>query len=227
MAEAIGLAVGVLGLAGLFSSCLACFDYVDSARSYERDSEILIGKILMQRVRLSLWGDLVGLNGHTDEIFESFRQTPAQEAGVRMCLSQLEKLLTSVQKLVNDHSAIVVEEACSPSQALVQPESRVSRLKRGLGINRGLASTDAISITLKKRVIWALRDKARITSLVEDIKDFVDGLHQMIPALQPRHNRLVQRSINLVTDVDALELVCELTVDDYPGRCRLCIPLSG
>jgi len=215
--EAVGLGIGIVGLASLFSTCLDCFDYIDSARSYERDSEILVGKLLIQRVRLALWGDLVGLTDDADDVFETIRQSPAQEAGVRICLNSIEKLLTSAQRLVEVHATGVVGDVYTPSHALIEQEGRVARLKKGLGISCSLQSKNTASVALKKRVTWAVRDKSRMTCVVEDVKDYVDGLHQVVPAIQPRHNRLVQRSINLVTDIEALQLVLEATMEDYPG----------
>jgi hypothetical protein len=72
MAEAIGV---VLGVAGLFSACLDCLDLVDRARNYEHESEVLIAKLDIQRVRLQIWGS---------EVYRAYK--------MMMCWSLLRKL---------------------------------------------------------------------------------------------------------------------------------------
>ena len=64
--EAAGIAVGAASLAGLFSSCVDCFHYIDVAKNYEYDTEILIAKFHLQHVRLYLWRQLVGFEEDKD-----------------------------------------------------------------------------------------------------------------------------------------------------------------
>lgn len=87
--EAIGLVVGV---AGLFSACLECLDLVDSARNYEHESEVLIAKLDIQRVRLQIWGDLVGLGSSQNA--EDLELLGRQEFGVKRCLEGIRRTLT-------------------------------------------------------------------------------------------------------------------------------------
>ena len=88
--EAVWLGVGAVALAGLFSTCLECFDYVDTAKNFERDSEILVGKLLIQRTRLRRWGELLGLAEGSDPTNRDIlTQDPNTEAAVRLCLERI------------------------------------------------------------------------------------------------------------------------------------------
>lgn len=60
--EPVGLAVGVLGLAGLFSSCLEAIDKVQSYRSFTIDSQDLNSQFNAEKVRFEQWGQKVGFS---------------------------------------------------------------------------------------------------------------------------------------------------------------------
>lgn len=58
--EPVGLAVGIAGLAGLFTTCLECFNIVQRGRYFGRDHSILEAKYANQRLRLQTWGRACG-----------------------------------------------------------------------------------------------------------------------------------------------------------------------
>jgi hypothetical protein len=45
MAEAVGLALGVIGLAGLFTSCIENFDIVVRAKGFGEDFDLLCTQV--------------------------------------------------------------------------------------------------------------------------------------------------------------------------------------
>ena len=57
MAEPIGLAIGVVGLAGLFSTCVECMDYISLGRDYGKDYELSLMKTILLKARLNAWGE--------------------------------------------------------------------------------------------------------------------------------------------------------------------------
>jgi hypothetical protein len=216
MAEAIGV---VLGVAGLFSACLDCLELVDSARNYEHESEVLVAKLDIQRVRLQIWGDLVGLTSeHSSDEPETLTR---QEFGVKRCLEGIRRALTNSQDLISRYGLFQIEPlhdstGCVALAPMLQ--TRAGRLRQGL-----ITSLDSLlqgprHVSIGRRMKWAIKDKQRFNVLVEDIKDFVDGLQAVVPAIQPRHKRLVERGIQSLQDDDVLELVAEATTDDYPGK---------
>lgn len=56
MAEAAGLAIGATGLAGPFTSCVKCLDYISPRRNHRRDFETSLTKLMLLRARLAAWG---------------------------------------------------------------------------------------------------------------------------------------------------------------------------
>lgn len=59
--EPVGLAVGIAGLAGLFSSCLEAVDMIHTYLSFGADSHVLDTRLKAAKVRLETWGRRVGL----------------------------------------------------------------------------------------------------------------------------------------------------------------------
>jgi hypothetical protein len=212
--EAVGLAVGVASLAGLFSTCVECFNYIDLGRNYECDSEILFAKFHIQRVRLCLWGQLVGLAGGIEE--ENLKILAQQELGLTLCLRGIQTLLTNSKDLIEKYGLVGMDEGEELENLQLSTINRVDKLRSSLSAMLPKQVDGGPGVL--ERTKWALRDKDKFITLVEDLKDFVDGLHSVIPAIQPRHNRLVERGISSIRDNDALELVCEATEDDYPGN---------
>lgn len=56
MAEPIGLTIGGLGLATLFSTCIECMDYISLGHNYGKDFEFSLMKMILLKARLNAWG---------------------------------------------------------------------------------------------------------------------------------------------------------------------------
>lgn len=56
-----GLALSAVSVAALFTTCVDCFNIVVSAREISRDYELLCTELSLQKLRLFLWGESVGL----------------------------------------------------------------------------------------------------------------------------------------------------------------------
>jgi hypothetical protein len=64
MAEAVGLAISVVTLAGLFSNCVECYGYLDNGKSQGTDSELLLCRVRIENVRFQLWGNGTSRHRH-------------------------------------------------------------------------------------------------------------------------------------------------------------------
>ena len=61
MAEAAGLALGVLTLTSLFKDCIDLFLYIDSVRNSSREYQVLETKLDIERTLLLQWAERVRL----------------------------------------------------------------------------------------------------------------------------------------------------------------------
>ncbi|KAF2735602.1 hypothetical protein EJ04DRAFT_511698, partial [Polyplosphaeria fusca] len=64
--EAGGFAIGLVALAGLFNNAVDCFEYVQLGRSFGTDYQTSLLKLDNTRLRLSRWGQAVGLSGNLE-----------------------------------------------------------------------------------------------------------------------------------------------------------------
>lgn len=60
--EPASLTVGTVTLVSLLTTCVECFEYIDTAKSCGRDLELLKTKFAVEKARLLIWGDSVGLS---------------------------------------------------------------------------------------------------------------------------------------------------------------------
>lgn len=59
--EPVGIAVGIMGLAGLYSSCLDAVARAKDYKTFETDSQTLNAQFEADRLRFQRWGRDVGL----------------------------------------------------------------------------------------------------------------------------------------------------------------------
>ena len=106
----VGEALGVIGLVALFSTCVECFGYFKASQRIDKDSEILLVKLDIEKARLLVWGDAV-------RIFETNSSSPSQNSilhdeAARQLLSRylksIESVLTDTERLTRDYG--VAEE---------------------------------------------------------------------------------------------------------------------
>ena len=61
MMESIGFGISIVALASLFSTCVECFDYFRLGQAFDRDFEILLVQLDLEKFRLLNWGNSVGI----------------------------------------------------------------------------------------------------------------------------------------------------------------------
>ncbi|PSN61258.1 hypothetical protein BS50DRAFT_578636, partial [Corynespora cassiicola Philippines] len=61
----------VLGLPGLFVSCVQCFEYIQYSRNIEKDCEDLVIKLRYIGLALTRWGESMGFGDDREPIQDS------------------------------------------------------------------------------------------------------------------------------------------------------------
>ena len=67
------------------------------------------------------------------------------------------------------------------------------------------------------RTKWAILDKNRFQGLVHDLKDFIDGLNQILPVDRQIQDQIAMADIESITDQARLRLIQEASKDSYPA----------
>ncbi|GAB1319686.1 hypothetical protein MFIFM68171_09896 [Madurella fahalii] len=183
MADIVGLSVGIISLAGLFSNCVDAFAYVKAGQSLERNLAILLVKLDVEKARLVSWGNAVGIARALNNGRDAILNDPAIEATIRSVLESIRLLLTDSKRLQDKYA---VEELYEPAQItdvlqldLISSTS-LSIFRRSYNrlCNRAKHQPQ---IGITKRVSWAIRDREKFDELIRDLREFVDGLVDLAP----------------------------------------------
>ena len=82
----------ITSLADLFSTCIDCFDLIDSAHRYSCGSAILLTKLEIEKTRLLIWGEAVGIlesvDGTRDPQLHKTKVRPTIEI-ILVCIKML------------------------------------------------------------------------------------------------------------------------------------------
>ncbi|EJT72935.1 hypothetical protein GGTG_09786 [Gaeumannomyces tritici R3-111a-1] len=234
--EAAGFAIGVVGLAGLFKSCIDLLSLVSATRSLARDYEIVFAKFELEKACLLQWARQVRLLDR--ECYDRRLDDPATFAVVRQTLSSVQLLMTECSTLKEryglrpaDPSSFSFDPRFAPISK--HPLERFADEFRSLKIRVG---DRPAGVALPGRIKWALTDKAKFETLVHGISHFVSKLHELFPDCGPRDSsdglkRIVTQDLGEIHDTRLLRWVCdaaagrrdvvaEAVVERYEAVCR-------
>lgn len=222
MAETAGLVLGVAGLAGLFTTCIDCYQLVRRGQARDRDYKILETKFNNQELRLSTWGRACGLL-QSDEYDERLDE-PVLNSRIAATLECIGELFQDEKKLKKrfglkplgavsgifaraDRNALAMQPAADVS---IAPASRRTALffwkKQQSSLSR-----------FRDGARWAIADRDKFTELVQHLKDFNDDLEAMTRPLDgwyARQRRIVQMEIEEIPDMETLEDIAAASHDD-------------
>ncbi|OCK96967.1 uncharacterized protein K441DRAFT_549827 [Cenococcum geophilum 1.58] len=91
--EPAGLTAGILGLAGLFNNAVDCFEYVQLGREFGRDYQTNLLKLDDARLRLSRWGQSMGLSGELEDL-----QAPKRTLGSAQEVEQAKSMTVAIDR---------------------------------------------------------------------------------------------------------------------------------
>jgi hypothetical protein len=152
--EPAGLAIGVLGLAGLFSTVLDALDAISDYKSFTADSHVLRVQFNSHRTLLQRWGQTVGL-GENEPTLDSGRLGLSLDA---------EAVYASVQLLQIARDILLSEDAST--RKAIAPGFQADMALRW------------------KKLAWALHGKSERKDQVKLLGEIVDQLYKLVPSSQ-------------------------------------------
>ncbi|KAK1656687.1 hypothetical protein BDP55DRAFT_515338, partial [Colletotrichum godetiae] len=165
--EPVGLAVGITGLAGLFSTCLEIVEKVDSYRDFKHDSHSLNVQFQAEKRRFEQWGSAIGINNGT----LSGAHHPALNDP--QTSSTATELLSLIQKIYTD--------ADSAAAQLSLPSNANSAKDKSSTADHVQHRWGAQPISARRKIAWSLRGKVRRIAQVEQFGVLVQHLHNIVP----------------------------------------------
>ncbi|OAA76622.1 ankyrin [Akanthomyces lecanii RCEF 1005] len=164
--EPVGLAVGVVGLAGLFSVCLDAVQRFDAWKKFGDELATLGVRVEVQRLRLDKWGQAVGLKQNSASDIEGHHHPALDDARTSRTVKTL---LTTIQEVFTRKvSALFTDETgCAGSGGDLAAQDHF-----------GVSSTSR-----RARLGWAFRDKSTVRAAVEEFAGLIQDLHDLVPPL--------------------------------------------
>ena len=183
MAETVGLALGIAGLAGVFNACLEAFSLFHAGQSFARDVEIVLTRLDIEKTLLLHWAERVGLvntrNNHAS--YDPRLNDSRIHSAIANTLALVLHHLTDSERLRSKYGAIPsLSAVASPSIGLVS-SSRMRSFARSykqLQIRMGLRQE---SVRLSAWVKWAIRAREQFSSLINELRVFVQCLNELLP----------------------------------------------
>ncbi|KAK7972218.1 ubiquitin-conjugating enzyme E2-16 kDa- variant 1 [Apiospora saccharicola] len=215
MAEIVGLALGVLGIAGLFTSCIENFDIIVRAKDFGEDFDLLCTQVIEPLSILIVAPSLSEL-AHTETrvafVAENTLGPKGRNTRATVFIPRTDDAVASLQQFLNlltkadvITGRYALESTPSSDQAY---EQEIRQTFRGM---------------LWKVTRWSIYDYAQFEALVDQIRKLLDGLESITNALgtlERQYQRLLEE-VDSVSDAQSLSLLQEVgSLDSAPAALR-------
>jgi hypothetical protein len=161
--EPVGLTVGVLGLAGLFNTCLDILEKFDSWRDFGSESRSLAAQFKVHKLRLEQWGQAVGFE-HQGLLDEHSKLLDDPRT-----LSIVEELLSAIKNICGYDDNAFPEPAPGVDNKSIKAQTFKSH------------HLHAPVESKRQKLSWALRNKAKRIAQVEQFASLVENLYRLVP----------------------------------------------
>ena len=197
--EPFGLGVGIAGLAGVFTACIDCFEYIQLGRQFGQDYGKCLLRLDTARLRMSRWGTAMGLG---PEPHLRLRISASDEE-IRLAQSLLEQVLDSFEdaERISERfkKRITIQNPDSNDLLVCNAASDVDSDYQHLHLTmRELAIKRQKGTSIRKKAAWALYEKKRFEGMIEDVTGFTNQLVDLFPAVQDDQRALCMTEVSTI-----------------------------
>jgi Prion-inhibition and propagation len=206
--EPAGFAIGVACLAGAFTSCIECFEYVQLGRKFGEDYGKCVLRLDAAKVRMSRWGASVGLGAEP----RTQQQISASEEEFRLARSLLEQIIDTfedAEKLSGRFKKHAIMQKTKTEDLIVyDAKSDLDTKYQWLHLTmRELVTKRQHETSLLKKTTWALYEKKRFDTMIDDVTGFVNELVELFPAAQDNQRALCKAEVSAIKETQDLALL--------------------
>ena len=209
----VGEAQGAIGLAALFSTCVECFGYFRASQRMEKDCDILLVKLDIEKTRLLVWGKTVGLLDPSIHHRSSVLSNDETIDLLQRLLRNIESLLTDTDKLVKSYG-LTKQTQVGWEIDFVSCSSMVlfrRAFKRFWLRNSSVMSKP----NLLSKIKWGIYKKENFQNFINDLKDLIDGLYEIGSVPRDTLNETMTAEIESLSNLAQLRLIEAATEDSY------------
>ncbi|CAL8584989.1 hypothetical protein XPA_010571 [Xanthoria parietina] len=213
--ESVGFAIGVAGLAGAFTACIDCFEYIQLGRQFGQDYGKCLLKLDATKVRMSRWGAAMGFDPEP----HLKQSNSASDGEIRLAHSLLEQILDSfkdaerISERFKKHTS--VQGSASTELAVYDANADlVSSYQRLHLIMSGLAKQRQKQTSVRKKIAWAIYEKKSFDRLIDDVTGLVHDLVDLFPAAQEDQKTLCKAEVSAIEETRDLALLNDIACKD-------------
>ena len=171
MTDVTGLALSVLGLGGLFSTCVQALELAQIVNNREKDLALLHAKLENQKIRFVTWGKSV----EERWTFEGFKEVSGEDGGgaIGRTLLEIAKLVLHSHTLETKYGLVLLSQ--SHTTKVHKPPVSMPREELARRITNLFPWWDQT----RKATLWTVLDRQRFQALIQDLKELIDDLEML------------------------------------------------
>ncbi|KAL3455859.1 prion-inhibition and propagation-domain-containing protein [Aspergillus heterothallicus] len=192
----------------LFNDAVQSFDFIQMGAHFGQSFQTSVLKLDVVRLRLTRWGQSVGLADVHDDVKRLQMTNLAPESR-----EQVQDLLAQVLELFAEAEAASKRlRRRNPSVAALDPATELDSLSASLHKKMGdLAKKRRGKSQLEQDQLTIMYEEKNFMRLIEDISELVDGLVELFPGKQEEQRKLCEEEVSVMNiDENALSLLKEV-----------------
>jgi hypothetical protein len=174
MAEVAGLvmgAVGVLGVAGLYSTCLQTLEQIDTAKNLEKSANPLHARLVTAMHLYRDWGYRNGVrDGNLESSYHPALDEPSARRAIFLLLANIEDMLADQKRLSDRYGMSAI-----PTLRLPSDVAEIRKEMSTMDLNSSKKGW-------KLRARWAITDRTKFAGFVAELEVIVDRLFMLAPS---------------------------------------------
>ncbi|RSL72487.1 hypothetical protein CEP53_001149 [Fusarium sp. AF-6] len=201
MAEIFSAVSGAISIAALFNDCVDCFEYIQLARHFGKDYGRCQLRLDVAKRRLDRWGAAIDINN--DPRFRSGAPADESVAHAQEILQDIVGRIEWAYKVSRRYEQTTPEkDRVALTYADLDPASQ--RLRNQF---QAITKKRQSRTSLIKKTGWALYDKKRLGSLIDNIVSSIDDLELVFPSVAQTSIQLARAEIGEVDDQQSLNMI--------------------
>lgn len=203
--EPAGLAVGLLGLAGIFSAVVECFEYVQLGKAFGADYGKCILRLDVALLRLCRWASVFGIA----EDSEQTRAIDVPQQDFQVVKRLLQQILDTFEdaKRISERYEKSTKDQNTHMDALTRLNEEADLTHEDERLHsqlRRIAKRRQKCIGVLGKARWALYEKKKFDRLIEDITEFVDKLVMLFPGSPQAQAQLCESEVTEIQNDEDL-----------------------
>lgn len=178
--EVAGLVIGGVSVAGLFTVCVECFEYVQVGRELGKNYQTALLKLDLLKLRLSRWFTAVRDSAIIAQSEEEIKKAHDILGQIIYLFDETEKRSKKFDKGSRGSGEI----GTGPTTDMDADLDAIHQKMRNLALKRQKQST------FTQKAKWALYEEKQFKRLIEDIDPLVRDLVELFPATKAQERQL-------------------------------------